>query len=565
MYGFLIVEEDSGIRLKKGRKIISGGFTFLYHPLPKFENDKLFYEDDKKVVLLDGAIINNQELIQEYGCKTWRETFDMLVLKHPSSFMDHLRGPFCGLVLQKNTKKMIAFTNHLGEKTVYYTKVNGKILIASHCNYIHSYCKRIGVRLEPCIQSMYDLLGNGAILNAKTPFQGIYRVTGGKRLIYSDGETNTEWYHLFHNIPEHELTLDECIDRGDRLFRQAIDRIFSKNEEYGYKTECDLSGGLDTRMNAWVAHDLGFQNVLNVCYSRKGSLDWKASKKIAEELGNEYFFYPLDGKLVEDVDRKVDLFGGQVEYAISSGSVQALESVGYDDIGICCMGLMGELQNGYWVEGEEHTSAKFMTRWRKCHVHPICVPDHYAEDFDNFEQMNLYEYSAAAFQLSAVARQQMCETASPFADPDYLDFIYKVPLKWRRNYKYVMEWMKTKYPHSADFVWQHTGRPVNEEKGLKHYIFHKALSVANIVVYHFNKFTIHNGVHLSLIQKKDMTPLSAWYSRSKRMRDFLQSYYDKNINWVKDMKLKKDIKTEFEDGGIEGKIEAINILVLCKV
>lgn len=379
------------------------------------------------------------------------------------------------------------------------------------------------------------------------------------------GGVKSEYYHVFKNIPEHDLSLDACIEKGDALFRKAVDRIFRKNKEYGYEMECDLSGGLDTRMSAWVAHDLGYKNCLNICYSRENSTDHYTSQKLAKDLGNKYFFLPMDSGIMEDVDKKVRLFGGQVEYAISSGSVKALETVGYERIGICCMSLLGEIQNAYHVIGESHTEPDFLVHsWRKCNCNEIKIPYWYRKDYDNYEQMNFYEYAIAAIMTSASGRSQYCEAASPFADVDYLDFIFKVPLKYRRHYFYVKNWMKKKYPGAMKYKWQLTGQPVGAEQNPVYKGLHYAKVIMDLAIRKFNDFMYKKDIHFAIMQKKDMGPVNKWYATSKSFRNYLQAYFDENIGRVQDDKLREDLTRQFQDGFGVGKIEVINVLGIYK-
>lgn len=67
-------------------------------------------------------------------------------------------------------------------------------------------------------------------------------------------------------------------------FKNAIKRAFEKDLEYGYKHLVALSGGLDSRMTAWVAHTMGYTNMLNYTFSQTDYLDEKVPKQITDKL-----------------------------------------------------------------------------------------------------------------------------------------------------------------------------------------------------------------------------------------------------------------------------------------
>ena len=89
-----------------------------YSPLPKFENDKLFFEDKEKIVLLDGVIFNKKELLTQYKGEDWRTVYETMYQKDPHEFQNALRGSFCGAVYRKDSRELMLFTNHSGEKTI---------------------------------------------------------------------------------------------------------------------------------------------------------------------------------------------------------------------------------------------------------------------------------------------------------------------------------------------------------------------------------------------------------------------------------------------------------------
>lgn len=90
------------------------------------------------------------------------------------------------------------------------------------------------------------------------------------------------------------MTEDEAVYMIDKAFRKAVKREFDKDREYGYEHLVDLSGGLDSRMVAWVAHEMGYTKQTNYTYCKAKYLDFKISSRIASDLQHEYYFKQLD-------------------------------------------------------------------------------------------------------------------------------------------------------------------------------------------------------------------------------------------------------------------------------
>lgn len=566
MYGFLILKNTlAGSSLLETPQALSyNGTQFFFNPMPRFEKDKLFYEDDEKIVLLDGVVFNIKELIGELNTSDWRQTFDAIYKADPVTFANRLRGSFCGAVLNKASDTLICFTNQSGEKPVYYTQQKEFFAAASHNNILIDALNNNGIAVTPNLQACRELLCTASNLHGNTPFEGIRRITAGKYMALSAGVCKEVRYHMFHNVPEHDMSLEECVDEMDRRFRKAVDRIFSKNEEYGYQGECDLSGGLDSRMATWVAHDLGYKNFLNVCYCQSGNIDNTTSKKIAKDIGNDYFFLPMDGgEILMDIDEVVDKFGGQVSYVVCTGANRAMKEIRRRNIGMCCTGLLGELHNAYWVEGDAHTPPAY-TGNRYSSVAELTVPKEYSEEYENYEQMNLYEYSCLLWLSSAIVRQQSCEVTSPFIDVDFLEFAYRVPLKWRKDYLLTKTWMVTKYPQAAKYVWLTKRMPVDKAYYNKFY-FPKLMDDARtLVVRCVNKALRTAHIDKQLTQRTDMNPFDNWFLTNERLRDFADSYFEENLSKIQDEKLKNDVIATYKSERGINKIQALNLIAVFK-
>lgn len=568
MYGFLCCNRELNVaELEKNgwaRCICGRLYQIWYNSLPKFENDHLFFESEKYIVLLDGVVFNISELMAEFHSPSWQDCF--LSLCETDAIPGCLRGSFRGLIYDKFMEKITAFTNQTGEKTIYYHyETDIGLVIASHINIIKALFEsnRMG-KFEADFRSHYELLLTGSVLHGKTPFKGISRLTAGKLLRFCNGQLETSVYHRFTNVPEHEESLDECIEQADKLFRQAVDRIFRKSKEYGYKAECDLSGGLDSRLATWVAHDLGYKNVLNICYCVEGNLDHKISEQIAHDLGNEYFFLPMDAYVLGDVDRKALLNGGQVLYTISTGALYALEKIDTSNIGLCCTGLLGEISKADWVREEQHSKPSYITN-RKSSYYQLNVPQYYCDEYMNYEQMNLYEYGFNLIYLSLLIRQEIVEAVSPLMDTDYLDYIFKIPLKYRKNYQFVERYICAKYPEAASYMWQTVRMPV--DKHFRHEVYVSKImgDVKILFVRCFNKALRLLNINRQFLRKDDMNPFEVWYRNNQEIRESMDDYFKGTIGFVSNDRLRLALSDMFHRSSLgKDKMQVINVLSIWK-
>lgn len=556
-------------------------FEVCYSPMPKFELDKLFFETESLIILLDGFILNKRELLDYYKQEDWKTCFLEIYQKSPD-FINQLRGSFCGFIYDKHQNSVTCFTNHSGEKTIYYRYKDDELVVATHNDLMKEYLSVNHLECKWNHETAYELLTLGYSLDDHSPIADVFRITAGKYLYCKAEKQNTpphvsesqnsehcknclnfkiKRYHMFKNTPALDLTEEEALREFDRLYRQAVNRIFSKNEEYGYRHEADLSGGLDTRMVNWVAHDLGYRNFININYCHPNGIDYDTAKEISKDLGNEFLYYSMEnGDFLMDVDEMTGVYGGQVVYCISTGANRSYSEIKDKNVGIAATGLNGEMCNAYWIQGNEHTPPGVISN-RYSHVlNKNYNCENIVKEFDNYEHFNHYMYSYGLFLLSGLIRTQWVEFSTPYIDKDFVEFAFRLPLNWRINYKFYTKWIMTYYPDAGKYVWQTKERPLNK----KFYLPQKIWAVKKLLKRIINKTCRITNIKFQFTFKGDMNPFETWYINNKKLREFLDFYFDTNIELVSDSKLKNDIIHVFKTGNARDKIVAVHVLAVTK-
>lgn len=564
MYGFILKWgncelPEKGQDLECGRMIEWEDFSCIYNPMPRFEEDKIFVQNENYIYLLDGVIYNKNELLTEFKENSWAHVFIQLYLLNSSKFVDRLRGTFRGFILDKKSLELVLFTNHSGEKDVFYSKVQNGFIAATNMDFMLSVYHKNKISYQMNLQSANELLTLGYIIGGKSIVKGVSRLSAGEKLLYKkyNSEMKLEKYWFLKNIPEMEIT-DESIKEFDKLYRQAVERIFAKSKEYGYKYEADLSGGLDTRMVNWVAHDLGYNNVINVNYCIPKCLDYKIAKKISKDLGNEFVYYSMEnGDFLKDIDEMIPAYSGQVLYFIATGANRSYKKILDRNIGIAATGLVGEMCNAYWRIGETHSVPQVCNnRYSK----KIELENTYdCSEYDNYEHYNHYMYSLGFFLKSGLIRNQWFEFASPYVDKDFAEFAFRIPLQERINYKFYTKWILTCYPEAGNYLWQTKKRPLNKKIYLRTWLWEAA---------RFSKRSINKIFQLMNVRHRftyidDMNPFQAWFENNKELREFVDNYYKDTIDLVTNTELRTKIQKVFSGNGID-KLVAINMLGINK-
>ena len=127
MPGFIGQIGNSSLRFSEEKRpslvmntlIADGAYHFEQRTINKFMNDKLFVANDKYLIITEGVILNNHQMMQQYHASSWQECVENMYEQLGETFYLPWRGSFCGLLYDKKEQKWIVFTNHIGDKQAF--------------------------------------------------------------------------------------------------------------------------------------------------------------------------------------------------------------------------------------------------------------------------------------------------------------------------------------------------------------------------------------------------------------------------------------------------------------
>ena len=294
----------------------------------RFKDDKFYCDNEKITIVSDGVILNKSELFAKYKVTTLEDLLFLLLKKDEFTFFKEFIGPFNGFYRNKETGVLIVWGNQTGDSApFYYVGVDGNVVVSNKFNLVYEELKRNGMVYSFSDKAAYQLLSFGYMVDDSTFLKEVKRVRAGKYLFVSEKGMNIKEWHRFSYKVKIDMGMNEAIELIDQGFRKAVKRCFDKDTEYGYKYHLvDLSGGLDSRMTTWVAHDMGYRNIVNICYSQSTSLDCQYAKDVAHFLGNQFYVKYLDeASFVREVEEVTKKNFGMGYYAGITGGNQFLK------------------------------------------------------------------------------------------------------------------------------------------------------------------------------------------------------------------------------------------------
>ncbi|WP_314577810.1 hypothetical protein [Enterococcus gilvus] len=533
----------------------------------KFKKDKAFSQSFTSCFVLDGVILNKQRLYKKYNVddnkmETLIETMDYL---NPSSFFSEFRGTFAGVSLNKKKDVFRLYTNHIGDKEVFYhldekndTLYFGTdfysliVLIQKHCN------KKFDINTN----GAYSLLSHGHTLCNETLFEKIYRLSPGHYLMYS---SNGLEKHIYYEIKNKsiEISEPEALKQLNNHFVNAVKSSFDKDLEYGYKHLVALSGGLDSRMTTWVAHTLGYDNVVNYTFSQTNYYDEKIPKKISNQLENEWLFKALDNGvyLYNYFDDSLKISGARSYNATISHTMSMLNNLNMENFGLVHTGQLGDVILGtYYENGKKESFRRGAGAVSSMLINEVYYSEENAVHIDDLELFKFYNRGFTGINVGLKPMYEYTETISPFLDIDFMEFCLSLPFEYRKNHYLYIKWINEFYPEAAEFIYEKVRGKIK----------HKIIPIKGVPI----PWTSIPSAVLKVTKKKlnmqlnsssHMNPLDYWYKKNKNLREFYQTQFSENIEFIKEESLRENCEKLFKTGSGTEKNQVITFLGFLKL
>lgn len=509
-------------------------YTIARSTLDKFLDDKLFSEDEDCIFLTDGVILNKKQLCKESG-KDWFHTVKNMMLAESERYFDHFRGSFSGAHYDKATDTWIIYTNHTGEKPIFYCSKEGFFAISSSVESIVEALKSLNIAYTPDMDAVYDMLTYGFMASGRTYVQEIKRLPYGCYLRMSGNELTIHRYYDFDYAPEsNELSDDEIVEEIDKRFREAVRAHFEKDLEYGYHHLATLSGGLDSRMVIWVAHELGYRDMLSITFGQSECTDIKCAQKVANALGTELLIRTLDdGSFLKDYRRIIQMNDGLVIYSGICHTDSIMRYLNYANLGILHTGDVGDAIIGTFLHKGEH--GKTPGAYSEQLVEHVC------DVWDGKENLEKFKMRTRVFQgvgASMYATGHYTETMSPFLYRDFFDYcLTQIPESKRAGHYIYKKWILKKYPDAAKFPSdRYYGGCLTEGKTLQ--MLRKIHEKGAYACMDYALVKLHLKKERDWrITRNSMNPFDKWYEENTEIRDDLDGYYAENMRRLQESNL----------------------------
>lgn len=546
----------------------------------KFLQDKIFVDAQDFIVITEGVILNKLELMKEYGEISFFDCVVNLYKKLGDTFFNRFRGSFSGLLYDKQLDKWLIYTDHTGDKQVFYSPLEDGLLFGTEMRFMVETLKANHLPITLNKTGAYLVLTHGFTMEDHTLVTEVKRLAPGHYLRYDISGLQEIQYHRFSNRPK-QMTVEEAVEGIDCLFRQAVKRQFEKDREYGYKHITTLSGGLDSRMTVWVAHQLGYTEQLNTTFSQSNYLDFTIAQQIATDLKHEFLFKALDhGNFIKNLDDITPLTYGNANFFGLAHGKSLYDLINFEPFGIMHTGMIGDAIVGTFFRTPEYkTEVKIGQGAYSLQLIERLNDYRFKYAYENEEIFCLYTRAFTGANEGMVGYQERTEAISPFCDVDFLEFCYSIPLLLRYNHKVYFDWIFRKYPGAAEYVWEKIKAKIQQvqNKEFKYMLLLgrrvPAITDKRFPTWLKGSILRRLGLRkkgekpktLTIPGKDNMNPVDYWYNENVELREFMNIYWEENKHYIPDNLLLKDMENLFNNGVVYDKLQILSTLSAIKL
>jgi asparagine synthase (glutamine-hydrolysing) len=467
------------------------------------------------------------------------------------AFFHQMRGSYWGVVVDKKNGEVLTYSDHIGSKQIFYAESEESLIVSSNSYELTRHLKEHKT-IKPTLntQAAYFILDFGYTIEDLTIVNEISRLIPGYYLIKEENEVEVREFYRVSKEPS-AISDEEAIEGIDRCFRKAVGSMFDKDKEYGYRHLVALSGGLDSRMTSYVAHDMGYTDQLNITFSQNGYLDEKIAKEIASDLRHEWMFKSLDnGVFLKNIDETTKLTGGNTNYfGVAHGS-SLLDNLDFSNYGILHSGQFGNSIVGTFGNPKKLDAPFALVDLvsdpqskKKVSQYELSV------DYPDLEFFLIYNRCLIAGNNGLLPTQSKSESISPFYDLEFWEFCLSIPVEQRAYHRLYKMWINKKYPEAAKYIWEQTKASLNSKLNVKI----KGASYSSKQLWNFflrkTVFKLRADKKEGMATKNHMNPIEYWFSTNSNLDEFYHDYVDQHLQHLDvDPELKEYVESLSKEG-----------------
>lgn len=531
------------------REIRGKNYQIEQYTSEKFIEEKLWIDNDTFLFIVEGLIVNIDQLKIDFSAKNATELIQKLY-NTEKQFFKHFEGNFSGLFYHKKDKIWYTFNNQSGTKRIFYFCNSNLIVVGNDLFTLVKALKTLNESISLNEQAAYLLLTSSIVFENMTLVNEVKKLQAGEYLEVSDNRVHTDYYFNLANISEDNSTKKSMIENLNFRFNEAIILQHEIDLKYDFNHLTTLSGGLDSRMELFSAKEMGYSQQIAFNFSKKGYADQLISKQIAEKYDIPLLQFSLSPDMMLPVDDIIAVNDGLISYTNCCHVFSILNQLKDQRFGAIHTGIMGDTVMGSSVNDDARIKKRLYSV-NTVFPDQINYIDNLISTYKNAELCLIYNLIFFGESNGFVNFDLMGETLSPFLNTSFLSYAYSIPNELKFNRKLYIEWIKTCRPGVAGFVWETiAGKPTNNQFLRQFYRYKRA---------------VIKRLPIETRWKDNMSPEKTWYDQNQFVREKLDQYFFNNVSRISNSKLSEDVIALYNNEDFNVKARCITLVGAIKL
>lgn len=191
---------------------------------------------------------------------------------------------------------IIAAVDPIKSYQIFYGRLKNLFLASNSAKVI---TERLGITQTSNIATT-EFLTAGYVTGYNTLIDGLYQLQAGECIVYESNSSNLIRRRYYRYLPKPDK--DRSVADWAHGLKEITEAIFRRliQSADGRQLVVPLSGGLDSRLIVTMLSHLGYDNVKTFSYGPRANHEARIAKKVAEQAGYPWEFYPMSHKEVYD-------------------------------------------------------------------------------------------------------------------------------------------------------------------------------------------------------------------------------------------------------------------------
>jgi asparagine synthase (glutamine-hydrolysing) len=209
--------------------------------------------DNSLQLVCNGEIYNSPEIRERYKAEGYAfrthtdvEVILPLYLEYGPDCVKHLRGMFAFAIWDSRDNSLFMARDHMGQKPLFYSKVNSGFLFASE---VKSILASGLIHPEPDLEALWHYIALRFVPDDKSLVRDVKKLRAGHFMLVRGIEIIEKPYWGLNFAPKFAGTESELTDELDSLLNETVNAHLLSDVEVGVF----LSGGIDSSIVAAIA------------------------------------------------------------------------------------------------------------------------------------------------------------------------------------------------------------------------------------------------------------------------------------------------------------------------